>query len=137
MAWCEANGVDYIFCLPSNAVLNALTDEAADELRVRRAEAGAEKMRRFAAIDYAARSWPRKRRVIVRLEYTTRGFDARFIVTSLTGEARRLYEESYSARGHADNLIKLYKTQLASDRTSCQSPPPIRSGWSCTHAPNE
>ena len=99
MAWCEANGVDYIFGLPGNSVLNALTDEAADDLRVRRAEAGAEKMRRFAAVDYAARSWHRKRRVIARLEATTRGFDVRFIVISLSGEARRLYEESHCARG--------------------------------------
>ena len=61
-----------------------------------------------------------RRRVIARLEATARGFDARFIVTSLSGEARRLYEESYCARGQAENLIKLHKTQLASERTSCQ-----------------
>ena len=28
----------------------------------------------------------------------------------------------YCARGQAENLIKLHKTQLASDRTSCRSP---------------
>ena len=28
----------------------------------------------------------------------------------------------YCARGQAENLIKQYKVQLASDRTSCQSP---------------
>ena len=51
--------------------------------KMRRAEAGAEKMRSFAAFAYAARSWSRKRRVIARLEATARGFDARYIVTSL------------------------------------------------------
>ena len=44
------------------------------------------------------------------------------IVTSLSGEARRLYEDIYCARGQAENLIKMHKGQLASDRTSCQSP---------------
>ena len=79
-------------------------------------------MRGFAAIDYAARSWDRKRRVVARLEATQRGFDARYIVTSLRGEPRHLYEGVYCARGQAENLIKQHKVQLASDRTSCQSP---------------
>ena len=57
-----------------------------------------------------------------RLEATPRGFDARYIVTSLTGEPRHLYEGIYCARGQAENLIKQHKVQLASDRTSCQSP---------------
>ena len=98
------------------------TYDVADDLKVRRAEAGADRMRAFAAFPYAARSWSRKRRVIARLEATTRGFDARYIVTSLGGEARNLYEDVYCARGQAENLIKLHKGQLASDRTSCQSP---------------
>ena len=60
--------------------------------------------------------------MVARLEATTRGFDARYIVTSLTGGPRHLYEGIYCARGQAENLIKLHKAQLASDRTSCQSP---------------
>ena len=94
----------------------------ADDLKVRRAEAGAEKTRSFAAFDYAAGSWNRERRVVARLEATARGFDARYIVTSLGGDAGHLYEDIYCARGQAENLIKLHKGQLASDRTSCQSP---------------
>ncbi len=48
--------------------------------------------------------------------------DGRYIVTSLKGEPRHLYERTYCARGQAENLIKQHKAQLASDRTSCQSP---------------
>ena len=33
----------------------------------------------------------------------------------------RLYEFDYCDRGQAENLIKLHKTQLKSDRTSCMS----------------
>jgi Transposase DDE domain group 1 len=33
-----------------------------------------------------------------------------------------VYETLYCARGQAENLIKLHKAQLASDRTSCRSP---------------
>lgn len=122
MAWCEEAGVDYIFGLAGNRRLDALADEAADDLKVRRAEAGADKLRAFTNLAYAARSWKRSRRVVARLEATTRGFDARYVVTSLKGSARHLYEDVYCIRGQAENLIKLHKTQLASDRTSCQSP---------------
>ncbi len=122
MAWCEDNGVDYIFGLAGNRRLDALAAAVADDLKVRRAEAGAEKMRSFTAVAYAAKSWQRERHVVARLEATTRGFDARYVVTSLKGEARHLYEDAYCIRGQAENLIKLHKVQLASDRTSCQSP---------------
>ena len=83
MDWCEDNGVDYIFGLAGNAVLHGLAYETADDLKVRRAEAGAERMRGFASFAYAAGSWSRQRRVVARLEATARGFDARDIVTSL------------------------------------------------------
>ena len=100
MDWCEDNGVDFIFGLAGNAALHDLAD-----------------------FDYAARSWNRKRRIVARLEAMPHGFDARYIVTSLTGEPGHLYEAVYYVRGQAENLIKLYGAQLASDRTSCQSPP--------------
>ena len=122
MAWCEDNGVDYIFGLPGNTRLDALAAAVADDLKVRRAEAGAEKMRAFTTFAYAAKSWSRERHVVARLEATIRGFDARYIVTSLPGNARHLYEDIYCIRGQAENLIKMHKVQLASDRTSCQSP---------------
>jgi hypothetical protein len=122
MAWCEANGVDYIFGLAGNRRLHALAEAVADDLKVRRAEVGAEKMRAFADLDYAAKSWKQTRRVVARMEATTRGFDARYVVSSLPGDAQHLYENIYCIRGQAENLIKLHKAQLASDRTSCQSP---------------
>jgi len=37
------------------------------------------------------------------------------------GSAQWIYDSLYCARGQAENLIKLHKTQLASDRTSCRS----------------
>ena len=52
------------------------------------------------------------------------GMDIRYVVTSLNakaGSAEHIYEILYCARGQAENLIKLHKTQLASDRTSCRS----------------
>jgi hypothetical protein len=123
MAWCEANDVDFIFGLPGNAVLSRLVEITADDVRVRRAEAEAEIVRRYAETRYGAKSWGCDRRVAARIEATAQGLDIRYVVTNLQGgSAEWLYDTLYCARGQAENLIKLHKGQLASDRTSCRSP---------------
>jgi hypothetical protein len=47
--------------------------------------------------------------------------DIRYVVTNLEGTPEHLYETIYCQRGQMENLIKLHKAQLASDRTSCMS----------------
>jgi len=80
-------------------------------------------VRGFAETRYAARSWKTQRRVVARIEATPLGLDIRYVVTSLqTPSPEDIYARLYCARGHAENLIKLHKSQLKSDRTSCRSP---------------
>ena len=131
MTWCESNGIDYIFGLPGNVVLDRLVEPAADDIRVRRAESQAEVLRGFAEARYAAKSWDQERRVVARIEASAshaddmlrRGIDIRYVVTSLQeSDAKHIYEMVYCARGQAENLIKQHKAQLSSDRTSCRSP---------------
>ena len=70
----------------------------------------------------------------MRIEATTKGLDIRYVVTNIAvGTAEWLYDTLYCARGQAENLIKLHKSQLASDRTSCRSP--IRCASCCTPGP--
>ena len=65
-------------------------------------------------------------RAIARTEATWLGLDIRFVVTNLDhGSPEWLYDSVYCARGQAENLIKLHKTQLASDRTSAIAKPPL------------
>jgi hypothetical protein len=47
--------------------------------------------------------------------------DIRYVVTSLKGSAEHLYEDVYCQRGQMENLIKLHKSQMASDRMSCHT----------------
>ena len=123
MAWCEENGVDFIFGLPGNPVLGRLVDMAADDIRTRRAIDQRLCVRGYAETRYRAKSWNTERRACARIEATTKGLDIRFVVTSIqTGSAEYIYDTLYCARGQAENLIKLHKAQLASDRTSCRSP---------------
>ena len=123
MALCEANGVDYILGLAGNNIVRRLFDAAADDVCVRRAEAQAPTLRRYGETRYGAKSWGCTRRVAARIEASTMGLDIRYVVTNLkVGSAEWLYDTLYCERGQAENLIKLHKSQLASDRTSCRSP---------------
>jgi hypothetical protein len=84
MAWCEANGVDFIFGLARNVRFNraigAELVEARDESR-----ASGQPARRFKKLTWSTlKSWSRKRRVIVKVEWTKGEANPRFIVTSLT-----------------------------------------------------
>ena len=129
MAFCEANDIRYLFGLAGNDVLTSLVDAAADRIRTERATENEDKRRGYTEARYAARSWlgpdrqPVERRVCARIEATCKGLDIRYVVTNMTtGSAETIYAVLYCARGQAENLIKLHKTQLASDRTSCRSP---------------
>jgi Transposase DDE domain group 1 len=121
MAWCEANGVDYVFGLARN---ERLVGAIADDLAAAEIESLSHggPARRFA--DFAWRtldSWSRTRRVVAKAEHLPKGPNPRFVVTSLaasTIDARALYEDIYCARGDAENRIKEQQLDLFADRTS-------------------
>ena len=58
MAWCEKNGVDYVFGLPGNAALHAdaVIVTEADSCATDRATRGNIELRRYVETTYAARS---------------------------------------------------------------------------------
>ncbi len=115
----EAQDCGYILGLPTNARLKAIGQPWCEDAATRRALSGREKVRRFFQAGYQAKSWPRERKVIARVETTSKGADIRFIVTNLAGRAKVLYEKVYCARGRMENMIKDHKLYTKSDRTSC------------------
>ena len=134
MEWCDENNAGYIFGFPGNSVLDAMVAETALHLRFRHVLQDAPKLRCYVALQYQAGSWSAPRRVIARIEASMhpdptyanpaamrQEIDIRYVVTSLEGDTERLYEGVYCQRGQAENLIKLHKAQLASDRTSCHA----------------
>lgn len=125
MAWCDANGIDYVFGLPGNKTLHTdpVIVSSGDACATDRALRDLGVLRRYAETRYAAKSWGQsQRRVAARIEASSLGLDIRFVVTSIqNGSAEHIYDILYCARGQAENLIKLHKTQMKSDRTSCRS----------------
>ncbi|WP_036285733.1 IS1380 family transposase [Methylocystis sp. ATCC 49242] len=123
MDWCEDNGLDYVFGLSGNRLLAAAVEEKADDIRTRRALEQLVVLRDYAQTHYAAKSWRAERRVCARIEATEMGLDVRYVVTNITtGSAEHIYDTLYCARGQMENLIKLHKSQLASDGASCREP---------------
>jgi hypothetical protein len=124
MAWCEANGVDYVLGLARN---DRLSKEIEWHMAQAEAESGrtGETARRFKDFRYSTRkSWSRRRRVIGKAEWTQGEANPRFIVTSLNRteiKGRPLYEKVYCARGDMENRIKECQMDLFADRTSANT----------------
>jgi hypothetical protein len=121
MAWCEAQGVDYVLGLAKNARLKAAIAAEMAEARTQYEGAG-QAARLFRDFRYRTRtSWSCERRVIGKAEHLSKGENPRFVVTSLsttTLDARAVYEDLYCARGEMENRIKEQQLALFADRTS-------------------
>jgi hypothetical protein len=122
MAWCEREGMDYIFGLAQNPRLKQqiATHMAQVEKQYLETQAPA---RVFNEFFYSTKdTWSRERRVVAKAEHLDKGANPRFVVTSLSPEqmaAQELYEKGYCARGDCpENRIKEQQLDLFADRTS-------------------
>jgi len=118
MRWCDKHDVGYIIGLARNAVLERMSQPWADTSQAQ-FEPTHQKQRVFGAFMYAADTWDKPRRVIVKAEYLPQGKNTRFVVTNLAGDPQELYDKLYCQRGEAENRIKEQQLGLFSDRTSC------------------
>jgi hypothetical protein len=116
--WCEWASVDYIIGLARNPRLEKLGQPLMAQAKEAFA-AEPKKQRFFGWIDYAAESWDQKRRVIAKAEFSEKGTNPRFVVTSLEGDPEELYDKGYCPRGEMENRIKEQQLGLFGDRTSC------------------
>ena len=122
MAWCERQGLDYIFGLAQNARLKKQIEPEMAQAAAQYEQTQAPS-RVFTEFFYATgKTWNRQRRVIAKAEHIAKGANPRFVVTSLSQEqmaARELYEKVYCARGECpENRIKEQQLDLFADRTS-------------------
>ena len=118
LEWCDRNNIGYVIGLPKNS---RLEKEIKPEMKrvAKRHEQTGKAERTFRELQYAAKTWKRKRRVIAKAEHLFKGANPRFIVTNLKISGRRLYEEIYCARGDMENRIKEQQLGMFADRTSC------------------
>lgn len=116
-SWCERHNVSYVTGIAQNKRLLEQCTEIREKAETQFTETEV-KQRLFSEVQYAAKTWSKKRRVIVKAEHTHKGANTRFVVTNLDYDSQHLYDKTYCARGDMENRIK-EQIQLFSDRTSC------------------
>jgi hypothetical protein len=119
----DAAGVEYVIGMAENPKLRRLADGALKKAR-RRSRRTGQSERVYTSTRYAARTWNRRRRIVIKAEVVrhaerTPRDNPRFVVTSLKGNAKEIYEHEYCARGEVENRVKELKLGLEIDRTSC------------------
>jgi hypothetical protein len=122
-AFLEAQQVEYVVAMASNTRLEKRARRLMGRARMR-SKATGETEHLYGETRYAARTWKRRRRVIIKAEVVRHpGRDPknnpRFVVTNLTGAPRTVYEQVYCQRGDMENRLKELHHGLEMDRTSC------------------
>lgn len=118
LRWCEKNSIDYVVGIARNARLQPLLESQLLQAKTEFESTG-EKVRRFTWLSYKASAWDKARCVIGKAEYTSQGSNPRFVITSLCGDAQKIYDTLYCKRGEMENRIKEQQLGLFADRTSC------------------
>lgn len=116
LTWCDQHDVKYVVGMARNSRLlehNAVLMKTAEEEFNRTGN----KQRLFAAFDYAALTWRGPRWVIAKAEHTDKGANPRFLVTNVVGDAQKIYDQRYCARGEMENRVK-EQMMLFADRVS-------------------
>ncbi len=119
----EQDGVDYAVSIGKNSILLERAEKHMAEVR-RLSQASGRTEHVYAETQWAAKSWPSRRRIIIKAEVTRHpGRDPkdnpRFLVTNMTQAPRWVYERFYCQRGEIENRIKELHHGLEIDRTSC------------------
>jgi hypothetical protein len=119
--FCEGHDMKYVLGFkplsPLVREVKPLVEEASQRFGLEK-----QPVKMFTETLYKAKSWPKARRVIAKVEYNVLGSNTRFIITNLKHWNRRfIYQSGYSGRGAMELMIKEHKNHLLSDRTSCTS----------------
>ena len=114
--------LEYVVAMASNAVLQRKAEEAMQHARVIAGVTG-ETEHVYCDASYAAGSWERERRILIKAEVVYGDGkepkdNPRFVITNMKQTPQWIYERVYCQRGEIENRIKeLHALQI--DRTSC------------------
>jgi hypothetical protein len=104
MRWCDNHKVEYILGLAKNAILQREAQPLLNEAHEGFLQTDT-KQKLFGETRYAAETWNKERRIIIKAEHLEKGSNPRFVVTSLNDAPEILYKR-YCARGEMENRIR-------------------------------
>jgi len=133
MAFCEENGIDYVFGLAKNERLKRRVAPWMEERR-RKALIRGRPARRYKNFWYQTLdSWSKKRRVVAKIEHLGSKANPRFVGTSVGREELggwRLYEDLYCQRGkHCPDYCRGWRIASKSSNSTSLPTGPQRDGW--------
>jgi hypothetical protein len=119
----DAEGVEYVVAMASNVRLVKRSRRLMGRARMRSKASGATE-HLYGETRYAARTWRRQRRVIIKAEVVRHPGrlpknNPRFVITNLPDAPEGVYHV-YCGRGDMENRLKELHHGLAMDRTSCE-----------------
>jgi len=120
LRWCDNHDVRYVIGIARNAVLERIAEPWLAEVE-RQSIEQEQSARSYHETQYAAATWDRRRRIVVKAEYLpgrASKQNPRFVVTNRDEPPEQLYRELYCARGEMENRIKEQQLDLYADRTS-------------------
>jgi len=113
----EEQGISYLVGIPHHQWFRPLTASLRRRAQARYDRTG-DPVRMFSSFHYRARSWPRQRRILVKVEVSAQGCNIRCVITNRHGRAAALFA-LYNRRGEVENRIDELKNDLRMDRLSC------------------
>jgi hypothetical protein len=124
VAFFERHDLEYVVAMASNTRLEKRARRLMGKARML-SKATGQTAHLYGETRYAAKSWKRKRRVIIKAEVVRHPGRApknnpRFVVTNLPHKPERVYA-IYCARGDMENRLKELHHGLEMDRTSCSA----------------
>ncbi|MCP4178031.1 MAG: transposase [bacterium] len=116
----EMGKISYTLGITGNSVLKKRSQSKFDStLKKWEIEGSAEKkLIKYGSTRYKAESWSCQRRVIYKVEISSKKKSRRFVVTNMRKAPRKSYEE-YRKRGQCENWINDFKNGVDGDRLSC------------------
>ena len=115
---CHRLGIDFVLGLKSNGSLQRLSTPVQMDacLKYGWEDDGCKE---FGEFSYAAGTWDKDERVVVKAEITQGKLNPRYVATNRKDLTTEGVYEWYCERGDRENRIKEFKIDLSSGRTSC------------------
>jgi hypothetical protein len=114
----EPGSIEYEIGIARNQVLLRLS-QSSREKNKQDYEKNHEYIREFSDLNYAAATWLKERRIIIKDEYNSKGGNLRFLVVSDKKSTPEALYAHYCGRGQCENGIKDCKNALNGSRLSC------------------
>lgn len=119
--WLEEERIRYAVGMGGNDVLDRLSAPFVKSVEARYL-ASRQPQRSFSSFDYQTqKTWPRPRRIVVKVEVTALGTNVRYVVAGRAGRSDAIYDWYTQRGGTVEDAIEQLKNGFEGDRMSCRT----------------